>query len=77
MSTLLSIKNLNVDIFSDKSILPVINNVNIDLKEGEVLGIVGESGCGKSMLASAVMGLLSPPAKVTNGEILFENEDLV
>ncbi len=77
MSTLLSIKNLNVNIFSDKSILPVINNVNIDLKEGEVLGIVGESGCGKSMLASAVMGLLSPPAKVTNGEILFENEDLV
>lgn len=76
MSTLLQIKNLNVKLFTDSGTLPVIDNVSMDLSEGEVMGIVGESGCGKSMLASAIMGIMSAPARITGGEIIFKGNNL-
>ena len=65
MTNLLQIKNLNVKLFTEGGILPVIDNVSMELSEGEVIGIVGESGCGKSMLASAIMGIMSSPARIT------------
>ena len=57
--------------------LPVIDRLSLTLKAGETLGIVGESGCGKSMLASAIMGLVAHPGKVTGGSIQFEGQELV
>ncbi len=74
---ILEIRDLNVDLFTERGVLPVLSHINLNLKEGEILGVVGESGCGKSMLASAIMGLVDKPGKITGGEILFDSEDLV
>lgn len=76
---ILEIKDLDVRLFTERGELPVIDRLNLTLRAGETLGIVGESGCGKSMLASAIMGLVARPGKVTGGEILFgrdEKQDL-
>jgi len=74
---LLSIENLNIE-FHDHS-LPetVVCDLNLDLKEGEILGIVGESGSGKSMTALAVAGLLHRKDMKKSGKILFKGEDLL
>lgn len=66
-------RNLEVA-FGDAQIL---RGVTFSVAAGETLGVVGESGCGKSMTAFAIMGMLQPPGKVTNGQILFKGEDLV
>ena len=74
---ILIIKDLDVRLFTDRGELPVIDRLSLTLKAGETLGIVGESGCGKSMLASAIMGLIAHPGKVTGGSIQFEGQELV
>ena len=73
---ILIIKDLDVRLFTDRGELPVIDRLSLTLKAGETLGIVGESGCGKSMLASAIMGLIAHPGKVTGGSIQFEGQEL-
>ena len=73
---ILIIKDLDVRLFADRGELPVIDRLSLTLKAGETLGIVGESGCGKSMLASAIMGLIAHPGKVTGGSIQFEGQEL-
>lgn len=65
----LSIRDLTVEIPSRHGILRPVNGVSYDIAEGEVLGVVGESGAGKSMAGNAVIGLLSPPAHIAKGEI--------
>ena len=74
---ILIIKDLYVRLFTVRVELPVIDRLSLTLKAGETLGIVGESGCGKSMLASAIMGLVAHPGKVTGGSIQFEGQELV
>ena len=74
---ILIMKDLDVRLFTDRGELPVIDRLSLTLKAGETLGIVGESGCGKSMLASAIMGLVAHPGKVTGGSIQFEGQELV
>jgi peptide/nickel transport system ATP-binding protein len=73
---LLRIENLCVDIPHGRGIARVLENISFELCAGERLGIVGESGCGKSMTALAIMGLL-PPAASACGRILFRGEDLL
>jgi peptide/nickel transport system ATP-binding protein len=73
---LLRIENLRVDISGDGRIARVLEDVGFELGPGERLGIVGESGCGKSMTALAIMGLL-PAAASARGRILFRGEDLL
>ncbi|MCY3857615.1 MAG: ABC transporter ATP-binding protein [Gammaproteobacteria bacterium] len=74
---LLSIENLSISFETDEGVVDVIDDVSISLEEGETLGLVGESGCGKSVTALAVMGLLPKPAgRVTGGVIRFEGRDL-
>ena len=75
-STVLEIKDLEVELFSEQGPLPVIDKVNLTIKEGEIVGIVGESGCGKSMLASAIMNLLNSPAQIAAGTIFYEGQDM-
>lgn len=75
-NTVLEIKDLEVELFSEKGQLPVIDKVNLSIKEGEIVGIVGESGCGKSMLASAIMNLLNSPAQIAAGTIFYEGQDM-
>ena len=75
-NTVLEMKDLEVELYSEKGPLPVIDKVNLSIKEGEIVGIVGESGCGKSMLASAIMNLLNSPAKIAAGTIFYEGQDM-
>ncbi|ABF62114.1 Oligopeptide/dipeptide ABC transporter ATP-binding protein-like protein (plasmid) [Ruegeria sp. TM1040] len=65
----LSIRNLCVEIPTRHGILKPVDGVSYDIAKGEILGIVGESGAGKSMAGNAVIGLLNPPAHVSSGEI--------
>ncbi|WP_416898579.1 MAG: ABC transporter ATP-binding protein [Minwuia sp.] len=76
--TLLSVENLRVEFDTRDGIAPVIQNLSFELKAGETLGIVGESGCGKSMTALAVMGLVpGPMGRIAGGAIRLAGEDLV
>ncbi len=72
--SILSIKNLEVGYRSSKSDIKILKEINFDLYEGETIGIVGESGCGKSLTSLSIMGLLSPPLKIQSGEIIFNNK---
>lgn len=67
--TLLEINNLYISVRSDGHSLPIVENVNLSLKAGEILALVGESGCGKSVTAQSVMQLLPKPLKIESGEI--------
>ncbi len=75
---LLAIRNLHIGFRSDHGLVPAVRGVDLQLERGRVLGLVGESGCGKSVTSLAVMGLLPQPnAQVTAGEILFNQQDLL
>lgn len=75
---LLDVSGLTAGFRNDKGKINVIEDVSFSLKPGETLGLVGESGCGKSVTAQTIMGLLPrPPAFVEQGSIRFEGEDLV
>ncbi|WP_415921527.1 ABC transporter ATP-binding protein [Tateyamaria sp. SN6-1] len=71
---ILSIRNLTVDIPTRHGILRPVNGVSYDIAAGEILGVVGESGAGKSMAGNAVIGLLNPPAHIASGEILLNGQ---
>ncbi len=74
---LLSVRNLTVELTTRDGVVPVIDNMSFDLKTGGNISFVGESGCGKSMTALALMSLLPQPAgRIASGQILFNNEDL-
>lgn len=75
-ATLLEIKNLTVQFPSKDRYVNAVNGVNLTIREGEILGIVGESGCGKSVSLFSTLQLLPPQAKMS-GEILFEGQDLM
>lgn len=74
---LLSVSNLKTQFFSDKGVNTAVDSISFDLEEGKTLCIVGESGSGKSMTSLSIMGLVEEPGRVTQGEILFENSDLL
>ena len=78
MPTLLEVKDLRTYFFTFEGVVKAVDGVSYDLEEGETLGLVGESGCGKSVSALSIMRLIpDPPGKVVNGEIMFENEDIL
>lgn len=75
---ILSVKNLVTEFSTDEGRVRAIDDVSFDIKEGETLGIVGESGCGKSVTALSIMRLLPQPiSEIMGGEILFEGQNLV
>ena len=75
---LLSIRNLKTHFYTEEGIVEALDGVNLDIMRGETLGLVGETGCGKSVTALSVMRLIpSPPGKIVAGEILFEDRDLL
>ncbi len=76
--SILEIKDLAVSFQTDAGVVHAVNGISFSLEKGEVLGIVGESGCGKSVTALSILGLLPvPPARIARGKILFENRDLL
>ncbi len=78
MGGLLEIRNLKTYFHVRGAMLKAVDDVTLNMKKGETLGLVGESGCGKSVTASTIMGLVPmPPGFIAGGEILFEGVDLV
>jgi len=74
----LSIKDLVVEYTSDGKVIHAVNGVSLDLQKGETLGLVGETGAGKTTIAQSILRILpDPPAKIKNGEIWFEGENLL
>ena len=73
---LLQIRDLRTTFYTREGRVRAVDGVSINIDAGESVGIVGESGCGKSMTAMSVMGLLKKPGKVDSGQILFEDREL-
>lgn len=76
--SLLQVKELKTYFYTDAGVVKAVDGVSYDLTEGETLGLVGESGCGKSVSALSILRLIAyPPGKIVGGEILFEGKDLL
>ena len=75
--TLLRISNLKIEGRSDETWMPIIKGIDLELKKGEVLGLIGESGAGKSTVGLAAMGYTRDGVRITDGEVLFDSVDLV
>ena len=73
MKEILKVKDLSV---SNKDV-EILKNISFQIKKGEILGIVGESGCGKSTLIRALIQMMNKSEKITNGEILFNEKNLL
>ncbi len=73
---LLEIKGLKTYFYTYEGTVKALHNVNITINEGEIFGLVGETGCGKSVTALSTMRLIESPGKIVGGEILFQGEDL-
>ncbi len=78
MAKLLEVKNLRTYFYTQEGVVRAVDGVSWDLNEGETLGLVGESGCGKSVTAMSILRLIpNPPGRIVDGEILFEGRDLL
>lgn len=78
MQTLLDIKNLGIEFKTDEGSVLAVDNVSFSIGKGEVVGLVGESGCGKSVTALGLLRLIPmPPGRITGGEVIFEGQDLL
>jgi oligopeptide/dipeptide ABC transporter ATP-binding protein len=73
---LLQVKNLKTYFFTEDGVVKAVDGVDLYLRRGEVLGLVGESGCGKSVTSHSIMRLIGQPGKIVEGEILFDRRDL-
>ncbi len=73
---LLMVENLRIEIPTRRGTLVAVDDVSFHISEGEVLGVVGESGAGKSLTGAAIIGLLEPPCHVAGGSIVFEGRDI-
>jgi len=76
--SLLEVRNLKTYFFTKKGAIKAVDDISFSIETGETFGLIGESGCGKSMTALSIMRLIpQPPGKIVNGKILFENKDLL
>src|SRR6187455_2336542 len=77
MADLLEVTNLRTQFPTRAGLVKAVDDVSFALAEGELLGLVGESGCGKSITALSIMRLISPPGKIAAGSVSFKGEDLL
>lgn len=76
-NNILEVNDLETTFFTDDGNISAVDHISFSIREGEILAIVGESGCGKSVTSLSIMGLVpNPPGKITSGEILLEGRDL-
>ena len=74
---LLSIYNLKTHFFTRKGVVTAVDGVNIEVPKGKIIGVVGESGCGKSMTAMSIINLIKKPGKIVEGSIELEDKKLI
>lgn len=74
---LMQIQNLSVEYKTRLGQVSAVDDISFDIYKGEILGLVGESGCGKSTMGKALMRMIQPPGKITNGMIIFDGEDIM
>lgn len=74
---LLEVRNLKTYFYTEDGVVKAVDGVDLDVYPGEVLGLVGESGCGKSVTSFSVMRLISQPGKIIDGEVWFDGKDLL
>src|ERR1700693_2949663 len=78
MAPLLQVRDLKTYFYTEDGVVKAVDGVSWDVEQGETLGLVGESGCGKSVSALSILRLIqSPPGKIVAAEVLFEGEDLL
>jgi oligopeptide transport system ATP-binding protein len=78
MATLLQVKDLRTHFFTDEGVVRAVDGISYDVQEGETMGLVGESGCGKSVSALSILRLIpNPPGKIVGGEVWFDGQDLL
>ena len=76
--TLLEVRDLKTCFYTEDGVVPAVDGVSFSVDKGETIGIVGESGCGKSVTSLSVMRLIpNPPGKIVGGEIIFEGENIL
>src|SRR5512145_1275004 len=75
---LLEVRDLETKVFLNRGVLTAVDRLSFGLRANETLGVVGETGCGKSVMALSLMRLVAtPPGKITHGQILYRGEDLL
>ncbi len=74
---ILEVKGLKTQFFTEGGVVRAVDGIDFQVKRGEVLGIVGESGCGKSVTSLSLMKLIGQPGRIIEGSIIFDNQDLV
>ncbi|MDA4128856.1 MAG: ABC transporter ATP-binding protein [Thaumarchaeota archaeon] len=72
----LSVQDLKTKFFTRHGVVNALDGVNLTIRKGEIMGVVGETGCGKSVLALSIMGLVKYPGKVVEGSVVFRGRDL-
>jgi len=75
--TLLKIRNLKTYFFTYAGVVKALDGINLDVYKGETMGLVGETGCGKSVTSLSILRLIQPPGKIVEGEIWFKEKDLL
>jgi len=74
---LLDIKNLKTYFYTEEGVVRAVDGVDLRVYPGEIIGLVGESGCGKSVTSLSIMRLISTPGKITDGEIWFDGKNIL
>lgn len=74
---LIKIRNLSVEYKTRLGQVSAVDDVSFDIYKGEILGLVGESGCGKSTMGKALMRMIQPPGRITSGQVIFQGEDIM
>jgi oligopeptide/dipeptide ABC transporter ATP-binding protein len=75
--SLLKINDVKTHFFTRRGVVPAVDGVSMEIKKGQIIGVVGESGCGKSVTSLSVMGLVQKPGKIVEGTIEFEGRNLL
>jgi ABC-type dipeptide/oligopeptide/nickel transport system ATPase component len=77
MEKLLEVNNLRTFFYTRRGMVKSVNDVSFDVKKGEILGIAGESGAGKTVIALSILQLVPHPGRILTGEIIYKNENLL
>src|SRR6058998_2855470 len=77
LTNVLEVKNLKTYFFTGEGVVKAVDDVSFNVQRGKTLGLVGESGCGKSVTAMSISRLISPPGRIAGGEIILNGRNLI